>query len=102
MLSRTVPSSIFSKYNFYTNITILAAVSHDDERAAPSSIFLMKLIVLSSSPYSKATKEKNFLTVHTFWVWNVEQLNGVKLTHETDYFPGLNFKCLNISSYIVG
>ena len=29
----------FIKRNFYTNISILAAVSHDDERTAPSSIF---------------------------------------------------------------
>ena len=42
-----------------TNITILAAVSHDDERAAPSSIFSDEIDCVKFITISKATKEKN-------------------------------------------
>ena len=41
-----------------TNITILAAVSHDDERAAPSSIFSDEIDCIKFITISKATKEK--------------------------------------------
>ena len=87
MSSRTAPSSIFSNYNFYTNISILAAVSldvesysafinffhkcnfytnisilaavsHDVERAAPSSIFSDEIDCVKFITISKATKEK--------------------------------------------
>ena len=92
MSSRTAPSSIFSNYNFYTNITILAAVSldvesysafinffhkcnfytnisilaavsHDDERAAPSSIFSDEIDCVKFITISKATKEKRQILV---------------------------------------
>ena len=49
----------FHKCKFYTNISILAAVSHDDERAAPSSIFSDKIDCIKFITISKPTKEKN-------------------------------------------
>ena len=59
--------NFFHKCNFYTNISILAAVSHDDERAAPSSIFSDEIDCVMFITISKATKEKISLYMHR-WV----------------------------------
>ena len=48
---------------FYTNITILVAVSHDDERTAPSSIFSDEIDYVKLITISKATKEKRSIAV---------------------------------------
>ena len=53
----------FYKCNFYTNISILAAVSHDDKRAAPSSIFSDAIDCVKFITISKATKEKMLLFI---------------------------------------
>ena len=59
MLSCAAPSSIFfEEYNFYTIISILAAVSQDDEHTAPSSIFSDGIDCVQFITISKATKEK--------------------------------------------
>ena len=54
--------NFFHKSNFFTNISILPAVSHDDERVAPSSIFSDEIDCIKFITTSKATKEKNNLT----------------------------------------
>ena len=53
----------FHKCKFYTNISILAAVSHDDEHAAPSSIFSDEIDCNKFISISKATKEKRQIFV---------------------------------------
>ena len=54
--------TFLEKYDFYTNKSILAKVSRNDERTAPSSIFSDEIDCNKFITISKATKKKSLIS----------------------------------------
>ena len=88
--------NFFHKSTFYTNISILAAVSHDDERAAPSSIFSDEIDCNKFISISKATKEKKlFLEMQNCTVMVVDWSSVRSLGQLVlPFFPIPRGKCI--------